>query len=135
MGKEKLELNYEILLQTQISSLQKAHMRYIKAVKESLDMYSFNNNGELLMIEGYEEKSKEIEECKKEVQRLWREVNRLKNRKTPNWSGVWINREEALIRFDDRISEYREYTNDYEHGKFDAYLDAEDVIADLDGHD
>lgn len=53
----------------------------------------------------------------------------------PNWSGIWIDRRDAIIEFDDRLSDYREYTNDYEKGKYDAFVEAEDVITSLEGHD
>ena len=52
-----------------------------------------------------------------------------------NWSGIWIDRRDAMLEIEDRIDDYREYTNDYEKGKYDAYVEAEDVITSLDGHD
>ena len=129
------EPNYDILLKSTISSLQEAYKKYILAVRESLSTSFFNDEGNFCTLGNNEEKREEVTTCHLEVQRLQRQVNRLKNKKTPNWSGTWINREEALVRFDDLISEYREYTNDYEKGKFDAYIEAEDIICDLDGHD
>lgn len=57
-------------------------------------------------------------------------------RKIPkNWSGLWINREDALIRLDDDMDEYRDYQNDYERGLFDAYYNCSDFISGMEGHD
>ena len=59
-----------------------------------------------------------------------------KEKKTPsNWSGIWINRKEAMVYLTDCTMQYMDYQNEYEHGLHDAYYNAEDYISGMEGHD
>ena len=52
-----------------------------------------------------------------------------------NWSGLWINRKEAMVWLTDCYEQYDDYQNEYDHGKHDAYYSAEDYISGMEGHD
>ena len=52
-----------------------------------------------------------------------------------NWSGLWINRKEAMVWLTDCCEQYMDYQNEYEHGLHDAYYNAEDYISGMEGHD
>ena len=146
-----LESNYDMLLRSAITSLQCVYDEYKKSVKDSLNYTFYNSNGDLCILNGYEEKCLESMRLENEVKEKWAKViilkNKMKKEDSPeeepnnedlppkNWSGIWIDRRDAMLEIEDRIDDYREYTNDYEKGKYDAYVEAEDVITSLDGHD
>ena len=52
-----------------------------------------------------------------------------------NWSGLWINREDALVYLDDCMEETINPQNDYERGLNDAYYNCADFISGMEGHD
>ena len=76
--KQILEPNYQMMLDSAITSLQEAYKDYKAKVIKNMQLTWIDQNGAFTFCSGLEERNEEIERLKKEITRLCFKVEELK---------------------------------------------------------
>ena len=76
-------LNYELMFESAVFSLQNAYAEYKEAVIEQLRWTFFDSEGHFGILDGYIERKDRTIQAQKEVKRLIKVVNDLRERREP----------------------------------------------------
>lgn len=76
--KKILEPNYQMMLDSAITSLQQTYNDYKEKTIKNIDLTWIDQNGLFTVVSGLEERNEEIERLKKEITRLCFKVEELK---------------------------------------------------------